>query len=648
MLTPDPSAAGRGGNLPSEKKYLLSPRDLAAFDILPELIAAGVSALKIEGRLKASEYVAVVTRFYRRAVDEAAAGRRADFSPPEIAELEAAFSRGFSHGWIEGPNHRTLVAGDSSAKRGVLLGEVRGMHGNRVRIALASPVRRGMGVVFQGDRDSGGEQGGRIFEVFVNGRSWEKEIDHGEVELTFRHDTLDFRKIAAGQKVWQTNDPQLAKKWRRLGRNDDPRRRVPLDLSIEATPGAKLLISGRTPTGAACRLESPESLKQAQKHPLTQQTLREQLGRLGGTIYEIRRFEAAISGRPMIPFSELGKLRRTMIEQLDASMARPEPRNLFPASGVEHLRKELRLAALAPGPFPKGSGEVRETSPHAAGQSVAESMPPQLHVLCRSLQQIEAAANSGAAGVIADFQEVERYAEAMRVARNAGCAIVLAALRIHRPGDVEGFARLERQSPDGILARNLAAIAYFNRIKMPVIADFSLNAANELTVLELLRQGAGRVTAAYDLRRESLGIMLENVPPHSIEVIVHGRMPMFHTAHCLFCAELSAGRDARDCGRPCGKYQVRIRDRRGAEHVLLADADCRNTVYHATALSKAESVPEMLQRGVRHFRLELLDEDAAQTRRLIETYSDLLLGRISARNPTKNGLPRRACPPFQH
>ena len=60
-----------------EKKYLFSPCDLAAFDLLPELIAAGVTALKIEGRMKEAEYVAVVTRFYRRAVDEAAEGRRA-------------------------------------------------------------------------------------------------------------------------------------------------------------------------------------------------------------------------------------------------------------------------------------------------------------------------------------------------------------------------------------------------------------------------------------------------------------------------------------------------------------------------------------------------------------------------------------------
>jgi U32 family peptidase len=635
-----------------EKKYIFSPCDLAAFDLLPELIAAGVSALKIEGRMKEADYVAVVTRFYRRAVDEAAAGRRADFSPAEIAELEAAFSRGFSHGWLEGPNHQTLVAGDSSAKRGVLLGEVRGVRGDRVRIAPTSAVRRGMGVVFEGDRESVGEQGGRIFEIFAKGRSVEsvgqvsnlsekmvsnlssKDVgqvsnlsekmvsnlssfakdrletcptEFLEVELAFRHDSLDFAKIAVGQKVWKTDDPRLAKKWRQLAQDEDARRRVPLDLTITAAAGKKLTISGRTPTGATCRLESPEILPEAQKHPLSEETLRAQLGRLGGTIYELRGMDANIVGRPMLPFSELGKLRRAMIAQLDASLTQPAPRELFPGSAVDFLWKEI----------PRQSG--------------AAPLPPQLHVLCRSLEQIEAAVAGGASDVIADFRDVECYAEAIRLARKANCNIWLATLRIHRPGDATAFAHLEKLQPDGVLGRNLAALAYFRARQIPVAADFSLNAANEFTVFELLRLGACRVAAAYDLRPQSLGILLENAPPHALEVILHARLPMFHTAHCLFCAELSTGRDATDCGRPCRNHRVRIRDRLGVEHLLLADADCRNTLYHAVAQSAAEIVPVLLKSGFRHFRLELLDEDARQTRWLIENYLDLLTGRISAR-----------------
>jgi putative protease len=611
-----------------EKKYLFSPCDLAAFDLLPEMIAAGVTSLKIEGRLKGAEYVAVVTSFYRRAVDEAAAGRRADFTQEEIAELEAAFSRGFSHGWLDGPNHQTLVAGDSSTKRGVLLGEVLGVHGDRVRIALATAVRRGMGVVFEGGREIGEEQGGRIYEIFSEGRSLDGDVGQGEVELAFRHDSLDFSNISVGQKVWKTDDPQLSKKWRQLTQNEDPRRRVPLDLSIEATAGEKLKISGRTATGAICRLESPEVLKEAEKHPLSEETLRTQLGRLGGSIYELQKLDAKIVGRPMIPFSELGKLRRTMIEQLNASLAQAEPREVFSGSGVKFLRKDLTHTALPPGPSPQGRGEA------------LTSIAPQLHILCRSLEQIAVATACGADGVIADFRDVESYAEAIRIARQAGCTILLASLRIHRPGDVDGFASLEKHKPDGILARNLAAIAYFNEKKTPVVADFSLNAVNEAAVGELLREGASRVTMAYDFRRQSLGKLLDTVPPQSLEVIVHSHVPLFHTVHCLFCGELSTGSDASNCGRPCRKHNVHVRDRMGVEHVLLSDSDCRNTLFHAQPQSLAENVPEMLQGGVRHFRVELLEEEPVEIRRLVEIHRDLLAGKITgwdARQQSRGG-----------
>jgi putative protease len=612
-----------------EKKYLLSPCDLAAFDLLPRLIASGVSALKIEGRLKEAEYVAVVTGFYRRAIDEAAAGRSANFSPVEIAELEAAFSRGFSHGWLEGPNHQTLVLGDRSAKRGVLLGEVRGVQGDRVRIAPVSEVRRGMGVVFDGDRDADEEQGGRIYETFPVGNianTSKSDPTDAEVELAFRHGLLDFEKIAVGQKVWLTDDPRLAKKWRQLAQNEIPQRRVPLSLAIEAAPGEKLRIAGRTTTGATCRLESPEPLADAQKHPLTEATLREQFGRLGGTIYELDRLEAKIIGRPMIPFSELGKLRRAMIDQLDESLAKPTSREINSEENVSNIRKTMQTLV---GSMKETGGSVE--SNFSPGTSLRNRDEFALHVLCRSLEQLEIVIKNDATSVIVDFRDEKDCAAAIRMARQANCPILLSVPRIHRPGGNDFFARLEKLKPDGILARNLAAIAYFQAIKIPVVADFSLNAANELSMLELICQGASRVTTAYDLRRLSLARLLENVPPDSIEVILHGHVPMFHTAHCLFCGELSTGHDASNCGQPCRKHRVRLRDRLGVEHILTADADCRNTLFHGTAQSMAETVFEMKKIGIRHFRIELLDEDAARTARLLEIYRDLLSEKITGR-----------------
>src|SRR3989440_963366 len=92
-------------------KYLLSPRDLAAYDLLPELLAAGVCCFKIEGRMKGPEYVANVVDKYRRALEAALEGRPSPLTRRDEEELQDSFSRSFSHGFLEGSNHQDLGHG---------------------------------------------------------------------------------------------------------------------------------------------------------------------------------------------------------------------------------------------------------------------------------------------------------------------------------------------------------------------------------------------------------------------------------------------------------------------------------------------------------------------------------------------------------
>jgi putative protease len=101
--------------------------------------------------------------------------------------------------------------------------------------------------------------------------------------------------------------------------------------------------------------------------------------------------------------------------------------------------------------------------------------------------------------------------------------------------------------------------------------------------------------------------------------------------HCLFCASLSDGHDHTDCGRPCEHHQVVLRDRSGAEHPLRADLGCRNTLFNGRAQSAAEVIPQLLRRGVRHLRVELLSEDGAAARRRVQLYLDVIAGRLDGR-----------------
>jgi len=679
----------------ADKKYPLSPHDLAAYDRLPELIAAGVSALKIEGRLKPAEYVASVTRHYRTALDaacsplslwERARVRAADeppsphprplsqrergdslvsqrergepLSPEDIAEMETTFSRGFCHGWLDGPDHRSLVSGKGSTKRGVYLGEVRGVRGERILVELAGPIQRGDGVVFEGDRSQAAEQGGRVYEIFQNHRSIETEVAAGMVELAFRYGSIDRAAIRLGQKVWKTDDPRAARRLRQTYSSGHSQRRVPLDLLVEASVGSPLRVVATAATGATCRFESPQPLPEATKHPLTAETLTEQFGRLGKTPYELRRLEAKLDGRAMIPLSELGKLRHEMVRQLDAAASVPPLRTLLETSALTAMRTEDGgLGTSVPSTSFQEylpAGDTCETASGLSGVRLQADVPSaakrngiqySLHVLCRSMDQLEAAIDCGTTSVIADFRESRRYGNAVRAAHLGGASILLAAPRIHKPG--EGtvpifvsakmglppssppsnsavFDQLAEQKPDGILVRNLAGLAFCRRKGLPAVADFSLNATNDLSIEWLHAQGARRVTAAYDLSRERLLDLAAAVPAEQLEVVVHRHTPIFHSEYCMFCGMLSSGKNRADCGRPCERHEVRLHDRIGVEHRLLADSECRNTLFHAEAESLLEIMPNLQECGVRHFRVELLMESSVEeVRRTLTAYRRL-------------------------
>lgn len=622
-------------------KYLLSPQDLAAYELVPDLIDAGVCSFKIEGRLKTPEYVANITRHYREAIDSAMAGRPVQFTPRQVEEMELSFSRGFSPGWLEGCEHKRLVPGQSSSKRGVFLGEVQAVRRGRIAVRLAAPIKRGDGVSFDCGRPEDDEQGGRVYEVFKGGHSLEEAVSTGTVELAFAHGLLNFAEIWPGQQVWKTDDPELTSRLRKTF-TGPPQRRVPLDLVISAGVGRPLVVSAQAESGATCLVTTPGSLEEARKHPLTAELLREQFGRLGGTLYELRSLDAHIDGQPMVPLSVLGKLRHELVRALDASRVGLAPRHIAAGSALAELRTSFNRDPEGPprknpasqtttSADPTESARKRESLTVADGSRLNEQIEiqPTLRVLCRSLHQLRGVFECGVTSLYADFQDIRQYREAVRLAHTAGAEIFIATPRIQKPDEPGLFRALMKHKADGILVRNLGGLLFYAKQNVPFVADFSLNVTNELSAQLLMEHGALRLTPSYDLNREQLLDLVSAVPPAWLEVVVHQHMPMFHMEHCVFCAVLSPGTNKTNCGRPCDVHEVKLRDRLGMEHPLVADVGCRNTLFNAVPQSAAEAVPQLLARGVRHFRIELLTDQPADLRSTIRLYRDLLAGRVS-------------------
>lgn len=435
------------------QKYLLSPQDLAGFALVPELVAAGVTSLKIEGRLKAPEYVASITRNYRQAIDLAVSGNPVNFEPKQIEEMELTFSRGFSPGWLNGCDHKMLVPATSSAKRGVLLGQICGISQDRIAVELSASVKRGDGVAFDTSVDAA-SQGARVYEVFCQRRSLTEAVSHGVVELTFGRDAIDFDAIEMGSQVWKTDDPQVTQRLRKSFQTNNLQRQQPIWLEVVAAAGEPLHVTATLPNGLSCHVTTEIELAEAKRHPLTRNVLEEQLGRLGGTPFMLSGIEATITGNPMAPFSVLGSLRKKLIAALeDVVMSQPS-------------RQRLKDVTSA----------VQEIMSIVSSKNTSEqpsSIDPTLHVMVRTLKQLEAVLHLGEKNLVADFSDIRQYREAVGMAKQDNAQLFIATPRIQKPSEMGIFTSLAKCAPAGVLVRNFSGLEYFRDKGIPVTADFS-------------------------------------------------------------------------------------------------------------------------------------------------------------------------------
>ena len=572
-----------------DKRYLLSPQDLAAVNEIPDLIAAGVTSFKIEGRLKSPEYVAAVCQVYRKAIDAALAGQDADLSPGDRYQLEMAFSRGLYSGWMHGVNHQELVHARFGKKRGAFVGTLAVVGPEFVAFEAQVRLKPGDGIVFDTGTDTDQEQGGRIYEI------------RGD-RYYFRHGHLDMKRLKVGDRIWKTNDPDLDKRLRNsyAGRIE-PRHRIPFDVTLSGHAGSTLVM-----TSGEISVESGLPLESARNAPLTEEKLRAQMEKTGDSGLELRHLTIDLAGEVILPIGEINRMRRELLDRLVIASSQP--------------RKEL------PGSWRKVFEEGDDLTSSAKVSSPG-SHPLNLKVLCRSMEQIEAALDSGVGEVYADFEDIRRCKDAVALVRGKGAArILLATPRIQKATEEGFFKLIENAEPDGVLIRNLGAITHFAETDLLMVGDFSLNVANPLSAQFFMLQGLNRVTVSYDLNAGQVLDLLRAAPAEWFELTIHQHMPMFHMEHCVFAAFLSDGKDHTDCGRPCEHHRVHLRDRVGMRHPLRADVGCRNTLFNAVAQTGAEYFNEFRRAGVRNFRVELLEEDASRTFEILRAYRELLGG----------------------
>ena len=611
-----------------DMRYLLSPRDLAAHDQLPQLMAAGVHALKIEGRYKNGAYVISAVdslRHWRDALARGATAADSEQLERDLFRTRLTYSRGASPGFLAGDDHQSLVEGTSPKHRGIRMGQVRAVRGRTVQLSVPvsfrERLRAGMGVMFEvGDPERDDTPGGPIFAVrwLEQGRKPLAVLGTPEasapVELSFGDPGPDLSRIKPGVWLWLTGDPQIAREAEQRAKNPPQVGRIPLTLEVSGEAGQPLNVRAAatfSTRSLQAHARSVSQLTAARGAGLDEQLLRDKLAALGGSPFQLAAVDTSnLTPGLHLPVSELKQLRRDLVDDLTIQLKRAP----WALASAEPVLPALRARTRTP--------RFEEA--------------PRIVPLCRTAEQLSAVIAAGVTPgdeVELDFMELVGLGAAVRCAREAGLRVTIATIRVQKPGE-EGYdRRLAALAPDAVLVRHWGALMHFaertDEDKPRLHGDFSLNVTNAITAEHVLSLGLDSITASHDLDREQLLALLDATPKGRVAVTLHHHIATFHNSHCVYAHLLSTGTDYRSCGRPCESHKLALRDFAGHDHPVIVDVGCRNTVFNARAQSAAPLVPQLRARGVTRFRVEFVWETAAQVDETLRSYRALISGEIS-------------------
>jgi putative protease len=582
-------------------EYLLSPKDLNTIELIPELIKAGVNSFKIEGRMKRPEYVAIVVDVYRRMIDSYAADQQHySVSAEDRKSLSQIFNRDFTTAYLQGRQGKYMMSDRRPNNRGVRIGRVVAYNhrDKNAVIKLEEPL------CVNDIIDFWVKVGGRVSVTVAKMAVNAKETDCARPGEEVIVDVPS--PVGSSDRVFKVFDAALMTKARTFLSG---LKKIPVSARVDVSIGKPLKIVLTDGEGFSAQAYTGFIAQAARNRPLTRETLKRQIERLGTTAFELAKLEAHIEGEAMIPISELNNVRRRAVEELE----------------------KARLKRFMRRPLGNNLVHVTDLLPkiHSPEQRI-----PQLVVNVASLEALEAAVSNGADIVMFGGEtynhehiDADKYRQAVWSARRHNKKVILNTPRIVQEWQIAGLESelnlFDQLHPDAVSVGNIGVLDMASQCGgFAVHGDYPLNIYNNVTIEVLRKSGVSSFTLSPELTFSQVEDISSRTDTE-LECLVHGYLPLMVSEYCMigsYLGEIHTGK----CRQRCMNEQFWLEDRKNIRFPVVTDQYCRMHILNSKELSMLPHVPKFGAIGIGRIRIEGKYFGAEHVGRITRLYRDIL------------------------
>jgi U32 family peptidase len=572
--------------------YLISTRDLNTYENLYEIAASKAASLKIEGRMKRPEYVAIITHNYREALDCIQNGENQCISEQAAYELKIAFNREFTQGYMFNRRNQEIVNSERPDNRGIYIGRVLNQKGNIVELLLEDN--------FLNDGDSieivneNGKTAGGTISGIKKDNNTVKSAKAGDKIRIFITD-----RVVPGSIINKTIDSKLFQKAREEYAFKN-KKKITINgiftgcinnaptLEVSDYDGNNVIITG------------DEIIQPARKLAMSVEKIAEQLNKTKDTPYVFEQLDINIEENSFLSVKAINNLRREAIELLSNKRIQLQGRSMKKLAIKEEINRFLGAGI-------KGEKEL------IAGVTSLES----------GISAIKGGADS--LYILGDYRYndgLQLINELSKICNDAKCSLYYVLPQITRDAEAKALEnmlqQLERNNELGLVISNLGHLKIAQRLRISKLrSNFTLNIVNSAAAEFLKKQGVQSICISPELNLTQIKELSDAIDI-DMEAVVYGYQPAMITE---YCPKTSASA-CNACKSEKGSYG--IIDERNKLFRVINMGNCKSMILNSDVLCVYENLSNILDSGISKFRLDFYNEKDSDVLEIVKAYKEKL------------------------